>query len=505
MRSRKKWFPAPIALCALSISAAASHAALLKGPYLQDVTPSGIRVLWETDTGSDSRVDYGPTASYGSYVAGGYSTHIPSGGTYLHDVPLVGLTPDTIYHYRVTTSGSSSDDHTFPTAVASDTSFFRFAFYGDTQAGDTLTPDTTVQEAIAGGVRNSNPMFVIHTGDAVFRGDVYAQWGVQFFGPSTSMLYSVPFYFAVGNHELGDPFLAAAFFYWPSAPRTWYSFDYGNAHVIVLDTDAVFSPGTPQYEWLVGDLAGASKTWLFAAFHHPPYTSSLAEFHPVQTAVQQILVPLFEEYGVDVVVNSHVHWYERSEKNGISYITSGGGGAELDTTQDTINPYQQYWASTYHFCTVDVSAEELLIKARYADGMPFDEVYTGHPPMLAMTVNPYPASVGTPIAIEARVQPIDAAFDAMAVILRPDGQAYSMLPGKGVVPGAVPLAQNVRGLAVVTEVTLLEAVIPQGVPAGAYIVAAGLFPHGTMPRSVADAQAKAFPGYFSSETIQINQ
>jgi hypothetical protein len=495
----------PITLIALFISVASSHAAILKGPYLQDVTPSSIRVFWETDAGSDSRVDYGPTASYGSYIAGDYSMYIPSSGTYLHDVPLAGLTPDTIYHYQVTTGATSSADHTFPTAIAPDTSFFRFVFYGDTQAGDTLTPDESVQEAIAEGILNSSPMFVIFTGDAVFRGNNYAMWGCQFFTPLASMLYSVPLFFVVGNHELGDPFLPATFFYWPYNPGTWYSFDYGNAHFTIVDTDADFSPGSAQYEWLVSDLAGASNTWLFVSFHHPPYTSSLSEFHPVQTAVQQILVPLFENYGVDMVLNSHVHWYERSEKNGIYYITSGGGGAELDTTQDTINPYQQYWASTYNFCTVDVSAEELLFKARYADGTPFDEVYVGHPPMLRMTVNPYPTSIGSRIAIEASVQPINNTFDALVVILFPDGRVYSMLPRKGLRQGAIPLAQNVHGLAAATDITLLSTVIPHGVPVGSYTVAAGLFPHGTVPRSLADAQAKAFPGYFSSETIQINQ
>jgi len=508
MRYATSPFSLAVTLLVLLTAVASSPAAILKGPYLQGVTPSSIRVRWETDTGSDSRVDYGPTASYGSHLAGDYSTYLPASGTYLHDVPLLSLTPDTIYHYQVTTGGSSSDDHTFPTAIAPDTSFFRFAVYGDTQAGDTLTPDTSVQEMIAEGILHSNSMFVIHTGDVVYDGGVYAQWESQFFEPSSSLLYTMPFFFAVGNHELrvpSVPFWAGTFFYWPSTPDTWYSFYYGNAQFAIVDTDADFSPGSAQYAWLKNDLSGASKTWLFVAFHHPPYTSSLSEFHPVQTAVQQILVPLFETYGVDMVFNSHVHWYERSEKNGIHYITSGGGGAELDTTQQTANPYQQYWASTYHYCTVDVSTEELLFKARYSDGTPFDELYIGHPPMLNLTVNPNPASIGSQVVIHAGAQPINSTFDAWAVILLPDGQFVSMLPCKGLMPGAVPLAKNVPGLASITDVTLLNVVIPQGVPAGTYTVAVGLFPHGTVPSSMDDAQAKAFPGYFIREMLTISQ
>jgi hypothetical protein len=420
-------------------------------------------------------------------------------------VPLAGLTADTIYHYRVTTGNSFSADHTFPTAIAPDTSFFRFAFYGDTQTGDRVAQAISAPQMIADGILSSNPKFVIFTGDAAFRGGNYAMWGSQFFAPSASMFYSVPLFFAVGNHELGDPFWAGTFFYWPSNPGTWYSFDYGNAHFAVIDTDADFSPGSAQYEWIVSDLAGASKTWLFVSFHHPPYSSSAEEGQLITAAVRQFLVPLFETYGVDMVLNSHVHLYERSEKNGIYYITSGGGGAELMTTQDTINPYQQYWASTYHFCTVDVSAEELLLKARYGDGTPFDEVYIGHPPMLNLTVNPNPVSVGSQIVIKAGVQPINSTFDAWAVLLLADGRFFSLVPGKRLVPGAAPLAQNVRGLASVTNFTLLDAIIPRGVPAGAYTVAAGLFPHGTAPSSLNDAHTKAFPGYFISEPLTINQ
>jgi hypothetical protein len=125
--------------------------------------------------------------------------------------------------------------------------------------------------------------------------------------------------------------------------------------------------------------------------------------------------------------------------------------------------------------------------------------------MLNLTVNPNPVSIGSRVVVQAGVQPMSSTFDAWAVILPADGQFFSMVPGKGLVPGAVPLAQNVPGLSSVTDVTLLNVVIPQGVPPGAYTVAAGLFPQGTAPSSLDDAQAKAFPGYFISEPLTITQ
>lgn len=497
-----------VSFAVICTAAAGISPTILKGPYLQNVTQSGIRVRWETDTGSDSRVDYGPTASYGSFVAGSYSTQL-STGTYLHDVPLTGLTADTIYHYQVTTSGSSSDDHTFPTAIACGTSFFRFAFYGDTQIGDMLPHRIAFSEdnvqMIAEGILNSNPMFVIFTGDAVFRGSSYPLWGPQFFEPAASMLYSVPLFFAVGNHEIGDPFWTATFFYWPFNPGTWYSFDYGNAHFTVMDTDADFSPGSAQYNWLVSDLAGASKTWLFVSFHHPPYSASPEEDQLITAAVQQILVPLFETYNVNMVLNGHVHLYERSEKNGVYYITSGGGGAKLNTTQDTINPYQQYWASTYHFCTIDVSADQLLFKARYADGTPFDSVYTGNAPLLRLNVVPDIASAGNQVVIKAHAEPIPYNYDAWAVVILPNGQMETMVPGKGLRPGAFPIVKNGPGIPSPLDVTLLSTTVAPGTLTGTYTVVVGLFPHDTAPISLADAPSRAFPGCFQQVPLTINQ
>jgi len=478
---------------------------ILKGPYLQNVTPSGIRVRWETDTGSDSRVDYGPTASYGSSVEGDYSTLL-STGTYLHDVPLTGLTADTNYHYMVTTGATTSSDHIFSTAVAPGSSFFRFVAYGDSR-GEPPAFDTTVQQEIAEGVLASHPLFSIHSGDAVHDGDKYPQWGPQFFTPSQELFWNVPFFFALGNHEysllLGVPTWAVKFMYFPSGPsETWYSFDYGNAHFVVLDSNTDFSPGSAQYEWIENDLASATGTWLFASFHHPPYTSHVSEHVP---ELQDYVVPLFERYGVDMVITGHVHWYERSVRNGIQYVIAGGGGAPLNTDQELPNPYQVFWQSTYHYCTIDVSAQQLLFKARYADGTPFDEVYVGHAPLLRLSADPDIAFWGNQVVVNAHVDPIPYNYDAWAVVILPNGQMKTMVPGKGLRPGAFRIVKNSPGIASPLDVTLLSTTVPPGVRTGTYTVAVGLLPHDTSPISLADASLKAFPGCFQQVPLTVNQ
>ena len=86
-------------------------------------TSSGVTITWTTNEASDSQVEYGLTASYGSFSA------LLDTGTMVtsHSVPLSGLTPNTLYHYRVRSRdaagnlGTDTTDRTFTTAVAADT------------------------------------------------------------------------------------------------------------------------------------------------------------------------------------------------------------------------------------------------------------------------------------------------------------------------------------------------------------------------------------------------
>lgn len=370
-----------VLLFALAQAVSLSHGAIIKGPYLQDVTTGGIRVRWETDAGTDSRVDYGLTASYGEYISGTYSTPLPDSGTYLHEIPVAGLTTETTYHYKVSTAGLSSSDHTFRSAVEPTTPF-RFAAYGDNRS------DPTAHELIADAILASQPQFVLNSGDVVESGADYAQWRDQFFFPARDLFYDIPFYVGVGNHE-GFSHWVTDFIYYPASDR-WWSFDFGNAHYVILDTNSAYTSGSAQYSWLVSDLSGTSKEWVFACFHHPPYSSG---GHGGEPDVQSYLVPLFETYGVDMVFSGHDHLYERSSKAGIAYIVTGGGGAPLSDPDQTTNPYQIYAEKTYHFCTVDISGGSLQFYARDSDGTTFDELSIVHTPTPTMT--PTPTSIPT--------------------------------------------------------------------------------------------------------------
>jgi hypothetical protein len=98
--------------------------------------------------------------------------------------------------------------------------------------------------------------------------------------------------------------------------QTYYSYNYENAHIIVLDTDRnSYLPGSAQYNFVVNDLQSASQNpnldWIIAYFHQPMYTSPATCCAPLD-AFRDAYHPLFDQYGVDLVLQSHVHNYQRT-------------------------------------------------------------------------------------------------------------------------------------------------------------------------------------------------
>ncbi len=366
MRSRFTLMPLAVAFLLIACSTALAQAGFVKGPYLQNAQGGEVVIMWETAEAGDSRVDYGPTSAYGSYV------YDPT-PVIVHEMAVVGLEPDSLYHYLVTSGSISSGDSTFQTAFIGSTPF-RFVAYGDSR---TYADD---HAAVVRAIIASSPRFVLHTGDFVTEGTSAANWQREFFDPAQPLLRNTCLFPSLGNHE-GHSVHYFDLFSTPSGGgiggAQWYSFDYGTAHFVCLDTDADYSPGSAQHSWLVSDLEANDVEWIFVFTHYPAYSSGP---HGGTAGVQTWLVPLFEQYGVDMVFTGHDHLYERSYKDGVHYITTGGGGANLYPCYATPNPYSEYCVSAHHHCTIDVSGLSAVMKARYNDGTVFDEVTLSHGP-----------------------------------------------------------------------------------------------------------------------------
>ena len=109
-----------------------------------------------------------------------------------------------------------------------------------------------------------------------------------------------------------------------SGTEQYYSVDYGNVHVVSLDSQLTARDETARAtmeQWLINDLMTNNRDWTVVIFHHPPYSkgtnhdSDDADSSPIDRPIWDMrneFTPVFEEYGVDVVYSGHSHSYERS-------------------------------------------------------------------------------------------------------------------------------------------------------------------------------------------------
>ncbi len=306
-----------------------------------------------------------------------------------HVFALVDLQPGTRYWYEVSAGSKlASGRHHFRT-LPNQPASYRLIVLGDVR---TLP---SRWGAIATRVLRDehDALSIIGTGDYPSNGRNYGQWVREFFAPARDLLAELPIWPVIGNHELTRPHddltgpeLSKFFslFELPGNER-WYRVD-GYLHtLLILDSNSHMGPGTQQYAWLRKQLRSERRRFTLVAFHHAPYTSGphgttlpdgTAREWPIDEA-RRFLVPLFEMYGVDLVLNGHDHMYERSTKAGIPYVVTGGGGAPLYRINSVPNPYQIKAASVHHYVrlnfapggidltTIDV-AGKIIDRARFA-------------------------------------------------------------------------------------------------------------------------------------------
>ena len=189
------------------------------------------------------------------------------------------------------------------------------AFYGDNQS-DTDEEDINHQRVVT-YILNSNANPVFNVGDIMEDG---TQDSLNRFNTVTTTLRaSRTFYAALGNNDraIGDSSTPSQLFLdnftFPNNER-WYSVNYGNLHMVVLDS-AFASGSQTQLNWLANDLQSANSQNRITGvmFHHPTFASSISSY--------------LVNYGVDFVVSGHIHSYGHSVSNGINYFTLSGQSA----------------------------------------------------------------------------------------------------------------------------------------------------------------------------------
>jgi|GEM_PF-2716723 len=301
----------------------------------QHDTSTTMTIVWETTTATTgTTVQYGLDSSYG-HTATGTTDNQGTNGL-IHIVEITGLPPATTFHYKCgDATGGWSKDYTFATSPTTATNF-HFCAMGDSR------DNPTEFKKIVNDANGTNPAFTIFSGDLCGSDDPndYDVW----FSNWEQLGDHCPIMPAIGNHEEGGSINYLHRFALPNNER-WYSLNYSNIHIISLSTsEDSYAPGSNQYTWLVNDLKAAandtSHPWKIAFFHNPPYNVG---GHGGDTGVQNYLVPLFLQYKVDLVINGHNHYYERT-------YSLNGSGPNPTVTDNSLHYYKNPVGVIYATC-----------------------------------------------------------------------------------------------------------------------------------------------------------
>jgi len=353
-----KWL---LALTVLAATQRAAAATLTRGPYLQLRTTHSVTVIWDMDAPA--------RCGLALHSPDGSTTVLGGGTAAVCEIRVESLSPGRSYGYapladNVPLRAESvfrTDDPRVP---------FDFLVVGDTGSG---SPN---QNAVRDLMLATPADFLLHVGDVVYD----FGFDTEFFVPYRDLLPRLPLWATVGNHDVsaagGVPW--SGFFITPAnnpaGVPNYYSFDAGNAHFAVIDSNQSTSPGSPQYTFLDNDLAASTALWKFVAFHHSIYSSGTV--HGSNLPVRANLVPLLDKHAVDLVFMGHEHNYERTKPlranqvvapgTGTVYVTSGGGGHDLYPLRSS--SFTAYAESAFEITRVAIDRGTLQLQMIRADG-----------------------------------------------------------------------------------------------------------------------------------------
>ncbi len=461
------------AFCLLFIKLNGQQPDFLVKPYLQigkKVTPQSLQLLWHATGINDIwQAEYKNSNSNDWIKATKQtSTKIAVAGIepfLVYSTSFTSLNPGTQFTYRV----FKNDKIVFTAeakALKATEQSYRVTITGDIAAG------TKAAGKIANSIYNSKPDLVAIAGDIVYSQGLVAEYKTKYWpvynkddadSTGAPILRSIPIVAAVGNHDALTRDLdrypgALAYYHFWEQPlngpdgkedgslvpvlkasdanrkafldgagekypqMTNFSFDYGNAHWTILDSNPYVEWNDSLLkDWVIKDLAIAQNaSWRFVLLHHPGFNSSRAHYEQQQ---MRLLSPIFEKGNVDVVFAGHVHNYQRSypmtfvpdgtgvpmvgntdnirrgrvvngrwtldknfngkrktKPNGVIYIVTGAGGQGLYNPEQTTdkNSWQKFtvkFESRVHsFTVMDVMGKSLTLRQVDINGKEVDRI-----------------------------------------------------------------------------------------------------------------------------------
>ena len=385
--------------------------------YVQGVTPASwtgastvTPTLAETIEGH-MKDDYDPT-TFG-FTAG--ETTVVDATDYVYKGALPILSSGT-YTYRVGGKIGGvevwSDPYTFTTKPATASDDLSFIWFSDSHYNTKSNSGTELRKVLAAA-----DSLLPDGADMILSGGDFTNIGDHFYYASSSIdgnedyFATTPFFVASGNHDRKNTNGVAESLVNVNVGSSggahngtgdYYSFNYNGVHVVVLDFSAENSSSADDemVEWLETDLDNNTSDWTIVMMHKPiygPVENGKSESIP---SARADLAGVFAEYGVDAVLQGHVHMYARSypitDKNGTKatgyttttettddfiydvlqnpgapiYTVMGIAGATGNRTVASTQPaYLEKYASgqPYSFSAWRIDGDKLYVDAGYAD------------------------------------------------------------------------------------------------------------------------------------------
>lgn len=378
------------------------------GPWVtwHDDPARSAAITWLTAQPNSTTLTYGTSPG-----ALDLTVHDPA-MVHVHKVYLRDLLPGTTYFYRVPEAFDTPHDSTlfsFTTAPAVPRNY-TFAVFGDMQPTGTGDDVMRTNAMVIDGLISRNVDFALQLGDIASTGTNVNHWHLSMTS-FARLAANTPVMAAIGNHDwsgIAGSVNWGHLFSYPYAGTglgKYYSFDYLDAHFVVLDNfEQMYAMTKAQLAWFERDVLAArarGQSWFFVTFHLSLMTTATSG---MQDHLQRELVPLLDRLAVDAVFFAHDHHYEHYNytygHNGlvyephhdwthhpVQYICSGSGGASLEVGYGVLEPARMDATSTVRWWNVsasryqDATYERRAWNAsRFVENPGFPENYTqvGH-------------------------------------------------------------------------------------------------------------------------------
>lgn len=357
-----------------------------KGPWSLAMTRTGVKVRWEACRAEAAGGIVFRPETGGADVAApsATTTHaittlrrailnprspddVP--GTYInHEAALTALTPGTCYRYELAADRTLGGR--FCTSKP-DGAAVHFLAIADTNP--LLGPAT---EKLLGHVLPRGPDFTVHAGDIQYYASGVETWA-GWFPAMRPLLAQGAMIAAIGNHEHEyegadyDDYNVRFFGDDAQGGRdAYFRFESGGVHLFALNSELPLAPESKQGSWLTGALAEASRSPGFRTsilFMHRPFVTCGDKSQ--EDDLRTRYTPIFVQNKVSLIFQAHMHAYERFELDGLTWVTTGGGGGLLGKVDENMSRAEcaSRKSAGAYFHAVDVTVEGKQLRALAVD------------------------------------------------------------------------------------------------------------------------------------------